>query len=59
MLKKFGQRLGRGDLNPFDVGGDAWRNFVCVETANTKQCAITVQPGQTHTVRQVIRVAPR
>jgi glucose-6-phosphate 1-epimerase len=42
-----------------DVGDEEWTSFVCVETANTKQCAITVQPGQTHTVRQVIRVAPR
>jgi glucose-6-phosphate 1-epimerase len=43
-----------------DFGDDEWPAMVCIETANTKyNAAITLQPGATHTMRQVVRATPR
>lgn len=33
-----------------DLSEDSWRRFVCVETAATGQQALTLVPGQTHSV---------
>lgn len=33
-----------------DLGDDAWRRFVCVETANVAENAITLAPCQIHTM---------
>ena len=40
-----------------DLGDDQWRNFVCVETANAGECAVALQPGQSHDMRAVIRIS--
>lgn len=37
-----------------DFGDDEWSTMVCIETANVLDNAITLQPGQTHTMRQRI-----
>ncbi len=31
-----------------DLGEGQWRDFVCVETANTAESAVTLEPGQSH-----------
>ncbi|WP_435299028.1 D-hexose-6-phosphate mutarotase [Timonella sp. A28] len=33
-----------------DLGNDEWRTFVCVESANIGDDAITIQPGASHTI---------
>ncbi len=41
---------------PFpDLGPDEWERFVCVETCNVKDHAVTVAAGATHTMRAMIR----
>ena len=39
-----------------DLGDDDWTGMVCVETANAADNAITLAPGQTHTVEARIEV---
>ena len=39
------------DLNP-----DAWRQFVCLETANAAENAITLQPRQAHTMEMNLKI---
>ena len=34
-----------------DLGGEEWAAFLCVETANIESDAITLAPGQKHTLR--------
>jgi glucose-6-phosphate 1-epimerase len=41
-----------------DLGGDAWRHFVCVEAANTWPQPVFLPPGATHTLTQRLRVVP-
>jgi len=36
-----------------DMADDAWPEFVCVETANTATDAITLQPGESHSMQVV------
>jgi glucose-6-phosphate 1-epimerase len=36
--------------------GDEWPHFVCVEAANIRANAITLQPGEQHTITANIRV---
>jgi glucose-6-phosphate 1-epimerase len=36
--------------------GDEWPHFVCVEAANIRANAITLQPGEQHTITAIIRV---
>jgi glucose-6-phosphate 1-epimerase len=40
-----------------DLGPDEWHNMVCVETVNAADNAITLAPGNTHTMRAHITVA--
>lgn len=40
--------------NLTDLPDDAYRNFICVEAANTTRDTHTLQPGQTHTLRTTI-----
>lgn len=40
-----------------DMADAEFRDFVCVETANAAQSAITLQPGETHTMKAHYRVS--
>lgn len=42
-----------------DMRDDEWRTFVCVETANVKDYAVTLAPEATHTMRAIIRAEPQ
>ena len=39
-----------------DLGADEWRHFVCVETCNIGDHAISLQPAQTHTMTALVSV---
>lgn len=39
-----------------DLGPDGWKNFVCVETANALDNAVTIPAGQSHTLAVEYRV---
>ncbi|HZD49300.1 MAG TPA: D-hexose-6-phosphate mutarotase, partial [Silvibacterium sp.] len=40
-----------------DLGDDEWQNFVCVEAANIRANAVTLQPEEQHTMTAIIRVS--
>lgn len=42
-----------------DVPDDAWPEFVCVEAANVKDNAVTLQPDHSHTMTAIYRPAAR
>src|SRR5579863_4821790 len=39
-----------------DLGDDEWRRFACVEASNILGSAVTLAPGEEHTMRATIRV---
>jgi glucose-6-phosphate 1-epimerase len=39
-----------------DMEPDGWKKMLCVETANVGESAVTLKPGETHTMRVEIRV---
>ncbi len=39
-----------------DFGNDEWTGMVCVETANVKADAVTLEPGASHTMTAYITV---
>jgi glucose-6-phosphate 1-epimerase len=39
-----------------DMEPNGWRTMTCVETANVGESAVTLAPGETHTMRSVISV---
>lgn len=41
-----------------DLGGDAWRSFVCVEAGNVRPAAVPLSPGATHAMSTRITVQP-
>jgi glucose-6-phosphate 1-epimerase len=41
-----------------DLGGDAWRSFVCVEAAQVRPQAVTLSPGATHAISTRVTIAP-
>ena len=41
-----------------DFGDEEWRTMVCVEGANVREAAVTVAPGETHTMGYRIDVLP-
>ena len=41
-----------------DLGPDEWTHFLCVESANTATDAITLAPGQTHSMSVTLSAAP-
>ncbi|MDP2339895.1 MAG: D-hexose-6-phosphate mutarotase [Deltaproteobacteria bacterium] len=41
-----------------DLGGDAWRSFVCVEAANVRPTPVPLSPGATHAMSTRITVIP-
>ena len=38
-----------------DLGEDEWPKFMCVETANAKDYAVTLGAEATHTMRSIIK----
>jgi glucose-6-phosphate 1-epimerase len=41
-----------------DFGDDEWPGMLCIETANVAEHAVTLQPGQQHELRAVIKSEP-
>jgi glucose-6-phosphate 1-epimerase len=41
-----------------DFGDDEWTQMACVETANTAENAVTIAPGESHTMSATIAVHP-
>ncbi len=41
-----------------DLAPDAWESFVCLETANVAEDAITLRPREAHTMEMRLRVEP-
>ncbi|HTS18118.1 MAG TPA: D-hexose-6-phosphate mutarotase [Verrucomicrobiae bacterium] len=39
-----------------DFGDDEWPGMLCIETCNVQQCAVTLAPGESHTMIATIRV---
>lgn len=39
-----------------DLGSDGWRRMVCIETANAMENAVTVEPGESHTMHAYVTV---
>jgi glucose-6-phosphate 1-epimerase len=37
-----------------DAPVDGWHRFVCLEAANASEDAISLAPGQTHTLQQTV-----
>src|SRR5687768_4809761 len=42
-----------------DLDSGEWQRFICVETANLMEHAVTLAPGQKHVMRAVIQSEPR
>jgi D-hexose-6-phosphate mutarotase len=42
-----------------DFGDDEWPNMLCIETCNVRDHAVTIKPGQSHTMGAVVSVAER
>ena len=40
-----------------DFGDDEWPAMLCIETCNVREHAVTLAPGQTHTMTATVRVA--
>jgi len=40
-----------------DLGTDAWKHFVCIETSNVAPFAVELQPGDSHMMAAVISIA--
>ncbi len=41
-----------------DLAPEAWRHFLCIEAANTGSDAITLMPGEAHTMQMQITATP-
>jgi D-hexose-6-phosphate mutarotase len=39
------------------MGDGEWKDFVCVEASNILDAAVTLAPGETHTMAATIQVA--
>jgi glucose-6-phosphate 1-epimerase len=40
-----------------DLGDGEWRQFLCVEASNIMESAVTLEPGEHHTMTAVLSVA--
>jgi glucose-6-phosphate 1-epimerase len=45
-----------GDLGHDNNGAEGWKRFVCVESANARENAVTVPAGKSHTLAVEYRV---
>lgn len=48
----------QGAASLSDFADDEWRSMVCVEVSNVMQQAIVLGPGEEHTLRAILSVAP-
>jgi glucose-6-phosphate 1-epimerase len=48
----------RGIVAIDDAPADGWRQFVCLEAANAGEDVVELAPGESHTLRQTVSVAP-
>jgi glucose-6-phosphate 1-epimerase len=48
----------QGAASLSDLGNDEWRRMICVEASNILDAAISLEPGQQHTMRATLSVAP-
>jgi glucose-6-phosphate 1-epimerase len=39
-----------------DLADDEWRQMICIETGNVGDFAVTLEPGQRHTMKAIVRV---
>lgn len=39
-----------------DLGADGWRRMICIETANAMENAVTIEPGEHHTMHACVSV---
>lgn len=39
-----------------DFGDDEWRRMVCVETANVRDAAVRLEPGESHTLQATVSI---
>lgn len=47
-----------GASNIHDLAPHEWQQFICIEPANTEPAPVKLSPGQTHIMRQTIKVQP-
>jgi glucose-6-phosphate 1-epimerase len=47
----------QGAASLSDFGDDEWRNMACVEASNILSAAVTLAPGEAHTMRATLSVA--
>jgi len=38
-----------------DFGDDEWPSMLCIETCNVRENAVTIAPGQSHTMGAIIQ----
>ncbi|MGD0631332.1 MAG: D-hexose-6-phosphate mutarotase [Terracidiphilus sp.] len=48
----------QGAASIADLGGHEWRKFTCVEASNILCAAVSLAPGQHHTMEATIRLSP-
>jgi glucose-6-phosphate 1-epimerase len=48
----------RGAASLADLGDEEWRQMTCVEASNILGAAVSIEPGQEHTMRATISVLP-
>lgn len=48
----------QGAASLSDLGDDEWRRMACVEASNILGAAVTLEPGQSHTMRAKLSVVP-
>jgi len=39
-----------------DLGGDEWKQMICIETSNVGDFAVDLAPGRQHTMKAIVRV---
>jgi glucose-6-phosphate 1-epimerase len=48
----------QGAASLADLGNEEWRGMACVEVSNILESAISLGPGEEHTMRSILRIEP-
>ena len=48
----------QGAASLSDLGEDEWRRMTCVEASNVLSCAVSLAPGEEHTMRATLSITP-